>query len=164
MIPVDPAGRRDLGASPDWASDHLRNSGITLGSITAILLNLLLYYFGGGQDRPSPALRSGTVSSTRSTRWTRRSSCATVGPAVPGRCRRSPSLSRSARSPTPTTLRATLQDELFSLPEEQRAADAVLPGPGRRGAAERDLGEYSIVDQAAAGLTFLSEDEQERLH
>ena len=59
-------------------------------------------------------------------------------------------------------LRATLQDELFSLPADQQAAlMQSYPSLAGEELLAGDLGENSVVDQAAAGLTFLREDEQE---
>ena len=88
------------GALPDWAS-ILFGSGITAGSFTAILLNMLFFHVGksyGPAVAGSPAAASS--GSTRSTRWTRRSS---PRPSAGwSRARRGPSSgpSSSGRSPT----------------------------------------------------------------
>ena len=60
------------------------SSGITLGSITAILLNLIFNVWGGheqpgDQGAADPAARRGASASTRSTRWTATSSSTTFG-------------------------------------------------------------------------------------
>ena len=55
-----------LTAFPDNAQAFL-NSGITVGSVAAILLNLLLNHWGGATDaeRVDDVLRSPSPSSTR---------------------------------------------------------------------------------------------------
>ena len=99
---------------PDNVQTFL-NSGITAGSITAILLNLLLNYFGGAEDTRLGASRQGqhrraehddaaSSSSPRSPRPTR--ACSTIAEAAADR----------RPSPTRTPCGATMQDELFSLP------------------------------------------------
>jgi uric acid transporter len=60
------------------------------------------------------------------------------------------------------SLRAAMQDQLFSLPPA-RQAELMQSYPSLAGEEllAGDLGENSVVDQAAAGLTFLSEEDQQ---
>jgi OHCU decarboxylase len=136
------------------------NSGITTGSIAAILLNLLLNYFGGRQHDGSATRERFTVQQLNA--MEREMFVTTVAPAYQGDVGIAAAVAGRRPFADGNALRATLQDELFSLPAGQQselmrgypslAGEELLAG---------DLEEYSIVDQASAGLTFLSEDEQE---
>ena len=55
-----------------------------------------------------------------------------------------------------------MQDRLFALaPEQQRALMEQYPSLASKALHTGELGEESMMDQGAAGLTFLSEDQQD---
>ena len=148
-----------LTAFPDNVQAFL-NSGITVGSVAAILLNLLLNYWGGTSD--AERVTKPQVAITELNAMSREQFVATVAPAYQG----TSSVADAAADRRPfadaNALRATLQDQLFSLPAEQQ--DALMQSyPSLAGEELRagDLGGNSVVDQASAGLTFLGEEEQE---
>ncbi len=164
MIPVALPQNADnqsvfLTAFPDNVQAFL-NSGITVGSVAAILLNLLLNHFGGAVDDGSSRITRVDVVALNS--MTREQFVATVAPSYQGVS----TIAEAAADRRPfadaNALRATLQDELFSLPAEQQEA-LMRSYPSLAGEELRtgDLGENSVVDQASAGLTFLGEEEQE---
>ena len=164
MIPVALPQNADgqsvfLTAFPDNVQAFL-NSGITVGSVAAILLNLLLNYWGGNAD--AERVTKPQVAITELNAMSREQFVATVAPAYQG----SSNVADAAADRRPfadaNALRATLQDQLFSLPAAQQ--DALMQSyPSLAGEELRagDLGDNSIVDQASAGLTFLGEEEQE---
>jgi uric acid transporter len=164
MIPVALPQTADgqsvfLTAFPDNVQAFL-NSGITVGSVTAILLNLLLNYWGGAEDTGKGAREK--VNITVLNTMTREEFIATVAPAYQG----SSTIAEAAADRRPfvdaNALRAAMQDELFSLPATKQ--DALMQSyPALAGEELRagDLGENSVVDQASAGLTFLGEEQQE---
>ena len=136
------------------------NSGITTGSIAAILLNMLLNYFGGELHDGSAVRERLTVQQLND--MSRERFVATVSPAYQG----DEGIAEAVAGRRPfvdgNALRSTLQDELFSLPaERQSSLMRSYPSLAGEELLSGDLGEYSIVDQASAGLTFLSEEEQE---
>jgi uric acid transporter len=135
------------------------NSGITTGSITAILLNLLLNYFGG---KPDQAAAAGPLASIDSLNKMPREQFSTmVAPAYQGDVGIAQAVSDRRPFTDANALRAALQDELFSLPYDRQTelmrSYPTLAGPDLS-TVDRDS--RSFVDQAAAGLTFLGEDEQ----
>ena len=164
MIPVALPQNADnqsvfLTSFPDNVQAFL-NSGITVGSVTAILLNLLLNYWGGAEDDGSAGLTQVDVAALNS--MSREQFIATVAPSYQG----SSTIADAAADRRPfadaNALRATLQDELFSLtPEQQLALMRSYPSLAGEELLTGDLGENSVVDQASAGLTFLGEEEQE---
>jgi OHCU decarboxylase len=136
------------------------NSGITTGSIAAILLNLLLNYFGGRPDAAASTRRRATVEELNS--MPREEFVSLVAPVYQGESGIADAVADRRPFVDANELRAAMQDQLFSLPWEQQtelmrsypslAGEELLAG---------DLGEYSVVDQAAAGLTFLGEEDQQ---
>ncbi|HEX5089293.1 MAG TPA: 2-oxo-4-hydroxy-4-carboxy-5-ureidoimidazoline decarboxylase [Nocardioides sp.] len=164
MIPVALPQTADgqsvfLTSFPDNVQAFL-NSGITVGSVTAILLNLFLNYWGGSDDtgKPDHELINITVLNT----MTREEFIATVAPAFQGTSAVAGAAADRRPFADANALRATLQDELFSLPAAQQ--DALMHSyPALAGEELRagDLGENSVIDQASAGLTFLGEEHQE---
>ncbi len=148
-----------LTAFPDNAQAFL-NSGITVGSVAAILLNLLLNHWGGAMD--AERVTTPQVAITELNAMSREQFVATVAPAYQG----SSSVAEAAADRRPfadaNALRATLQDELFSLSAaEQDGLMQSYPSLAGEELLAGDLGEKSVVDQASAGLTFLGEEEQE---
>jgi OHCU decarboxylase len=135
------------------------NSGITTGSITAILLNLLLNYFGG---KPDHAAASGPRASIDSLNTMAPGQFATlVAPTYQGDAGIAQAVVDRRPFPDANALRAALQDELFSLSYDQQT-ELMRSYPMLAGAdlSTVDRDSRSFVDQAAAGLTFLGEDEQ----
>jgi len=134
------------------------NSGITTGSITAILLNLLLNYFGGKPDDLEFAGPRASIAAINS--MPREQFIALVGPAYQG----DPGIADAVADRRPfddaNALRAAMQDELFSLPrDKQTALMRSYPTLAGEDLATVDHSDRSFVDQAAAGLTFLGEDD-----
>ncbi len=136
------------------------NSGITTGSIAAILLNLLLNYFGG---RPDTVAATGPrVDVTSLNTMPREQFVALIAPAYQGDAGIAEALADERPFPDANSLRAAMQDRLFSLSSEQQSelmrSYPTLAGPDLTTVEHSDR---SFVDQAAAGLTFLSEEDQE---
>jgi OHCU decarboxylase len=151
-------------AVPGWAQIIL-GSGITLGSLTAILLNVVFHHLGRGRG---PAVAGtpgeGTVRLEEVNRMSRDEFVTTFGRLFQGN---SQIVGRAYdRRPFSDTasLRAAFQEALFSAPvEEQRALMASYPDLGADGVADGDEGEESARDQASAGLTRLADEEHEEL-
>jgi OHCU decarboxylase len=134
-------------------------SGITIGSFAAILLNLLLNVWGGRQEDERERRAQVTVDELN--RMPRAQFLAVVGPVYQGSSGIVEAVADQRPFADGAALRTSLQDRLFALPADQQlqlmhsypalAGSALLAG---------ELGEYSVIDQAQAGLTFLSEEEQ----
>jgi OHCU decarboxylase len=134
------------------------NSGITAGSVAAILLNLLLNYWGGKVDEPVGRRR---VTMAELNEMPRDQFIATVAPAFQGSSGIADRVADRRPFADAAALRAAMQDELFSLSAQQQASlMASYPSLAGKELLAGDLGENSVADQAAAGLTFLGEDEQ----
>ena len=135
------------------------NSGITMGSVTAILLNLGLNYFGGLREVIAATARL-KISDLNA--MSRELFIATVGPAYQGQSGMAERVAGQRPFEDAAGLRRAMQDELFALPRDEQET-LMRSYPSLAGAALRtgDLGESSLMDQAAAGLTFLSEEEQQ---
>jgi OHCU decarboxylase len=135
------------------------NSGITTGSITAILLNLLLNYFGG---KPDNVAASGPRASVDSLNTMAPEQFATlIAPTYQGDVGIAQAVADGRPFPDANALRAALQEALFSLPYDRQTelmrSYPALAGPDL---STVDRESRSFVDQAAAGLTFLGEDDQ----
>ncbi|MFC7595030.1 2-oxo-4-hydroxy-4-carboxy-5-ureidoimidazoline decarboxylase [Terrabacter sp. GCM10028922] len=144
-------------AVPDWAQIIL-GSGITLGSITAIVLNLLFHHVG---SRRGPAV-AGTPGSlirlSEVNEMTREQFVDTFGSLFQG-----PTwVVERAYDQRPFAdtkdLRQAFQEALFSATtEEQLALIDSYPDLGAESVAGGDEGEDSLRDQASRGLTRLDE-------
>ena len=135
------------------------NSGITMGSVTAILLNLALNYFGG----PGEVMAvTGRLKISDLNAMPRETFISTVGPAYQGQSGMAERVAGQRPFEDAAGLRRAMQDQLFALSRDEQVA-LMRSYPSLAGAALHagDLGESSLMDQAAAGLTFLSEEEQE---
>jgi len=148
-----------LVAMPENVQAFL-NSGITTGSIAAILLNLLLNHFGGRPDRRVEAGNRSGIAALNT--MPKDQFVALVGPVYQG----DPgiALAVAGRRPFPdaNALRTALQDVLFSLPREQQVVlMRSYPTLAGEQLSTIDRSDRSFVDQAAAGLTFLGEDENQ---
>jgi OHCU decarboxylase len=144
-------------AVPDWAQIIL-GSGITLGSITAIVLNIVFHHVG---SRRGPAV-AGTPGSlirlSEVNEMTREQFVDTFGSLFQG-----PTwVVERAYDQRPFAdtkdLRQAFQEALFSATtEEQLALIDSYPDLGAESVAGGDEGEDSLRDQASLGLTRLDE-------
>ncbi|MDQ4119730.1 MAG: purine/pyrimidine permease [Actinomycetota bacterium] len=144
-------------ALPGWAQ-ILVGSGITIGSLTVIVLNLVFFHVGRRRNPASdgdPELTMAAVNGMSRDAFATAFAPLFQGPTpVPSRVH--------ARGPfaDPAQLRAALQDELFSAPaDEQGALLAHYPDLG--GAADGTAGERSRRDQS--GLTELADGDRAEL-
>ncbi|GAA4691950.1 solute carrier family 23 protein [Pseudonocardia yuanmonensis] len=146
-------------ALPGWAQ-IVFGSGITLGSITAIVLNLVFHHVGRGPaiaGAPgTPTIRLGEVNRMSREEFVAAFGRLFQGPTdVVGRAYdRKPFADTAA-------LRTAFQEALFAAPrEEQRALMAAYPDLGGDRVADGEEGDDSREDQASAGLTRLSDDDR----
>ncbi|HWL97429.1 MAG TPA: 2-oxo-4-hydroxy-4-carboxy-5-ureidoimidazoline decarboxylase [Nocardioidaceae bacterium] len=151
-------------AVPEWAQVIL-GSGITLGSISAILLNIVFHHVGrdfGPAVAGKPGQGRSLVRLDQVNEMGRAAFVATFGRLFQG-----PDwvVQRAFdQGPFADThdLRAAFQEALFSgRHSEQRDLMAHYPDLGADGVAVGDEGEDSRVDQSAAGLTRLTPDDYE---
>ena len=134
------------------------NSGITLGSVAAILLNLLLNHFGGRADVATVDRR---VDMNQLNTMGKDEFVALTAPVFQGDVGIAERVADRRPFGDATELRAAFQDELFSLTADQQVAlMRSYPTLAGQELLDGDLGEDSVIDQAAAGLTFLNEEDQ----
>ncbi len=135
------------------------NSGITTGSIAAILLNLGLNHFGGRPDQTEDQGPRSNIEAINA--MSREEFVALVAPTYQGDVGITQAVADRRPLEDANALRAALQDKLFSLDRDQQLA-LMRSYPSLAGAdlQELDHADRSFVDQATAGLTFLGEDEQ----
>jgi OHCU decarboxylase len=87
---------------------------------------------------------------------------ATVGPAYQGEVGIAEYVAAERPFADANDLRGAMQDRLFALsPDDQLRLMEAYPSLASKLLQTGELGNESIIDQAAAGLTFLSEDQQE---
>ena len=151
-------------AVPEWAQIIL-GSGITLGSITAIVLNLVFHHIGKGRGpavagTPGAGLvRLDDVNNMSSEEFVRTFSGLFQGPDwVVERA--------YAQRPFSDTqdLRRSFQEALFAAsPEEQEQLISSYPDLGAVSVAVGEEGEASQSDQSVLGLTRLAEAEHQEL-
>ncbi|OLT15432.1 OHCU decarboxylase [Pseudonocardia sp. CNS-139] len=145
-------------AVPGWAQIVL-GSGITLGSITAIVLNIVFHHVGKGRG---PAVAgtpgTGTVRLEQVNGMGREEFVATFGRLFQGPADVVAHAYDRRPFADPANLRAAFQEALFSAPAaEQRALMAAYPDLGADRVADGDEGEESARDQSCAGLTRLAD-------
>ena len=150
-------------AVPEWAQIIL-GSGITLGSITAILLNFLFHHVGSSRGpavagAPGSLVRLGQVNE-----MSREQFVATFGSLFQG----SSVVVERAFDSRPFTdtgdLRRAFQEALFSATEdEQRRLIDSYPDLGSDSVADGEAGEDSLLDQSVLGLTRLDEQQHSEL-
>jgi OHCU decarboxylase len=151
-------------AVPPWAQ-IIFGSGITLGSITAIVLNLVFHHIGKGRG-PAVAgtpgdhlVRLDQVNAMSSEEFVRTFAGLFQGPDwVVERA--------YAQRPFEDThaLRRSFQDALFAATvEEQEQLINSYPTLGSQSVAMGEEGEASLTDQSALGLNRLAEKEHEEL-
>jgi uric acid transporter len=144
-------------AVPAWAQ-IVFGSGITLGSLTAILLNIVFHHVG--RHRPVAAAPVGAVAMERVNAMSREEFVATFGPLFQGATWVLDRAYGARPFADAAELRAAFQEALFSgSREEQRALMARYPDLGADRVADGDAGAESARDQAVAGLTRLGEDD-----
>ncbi len=150
-------------AVPSWAQIIL-GSGITLGSITAILLNFVFHHVGKSfgpavAGHPGNLVRLDQVNAMTQEQWVDTFGSLFQGPAwVVERAYQ--------QRPFADTqdLRVAFQEALFSASdEEQRQLIASYPDLGADSVAEGAFGPESLRDQSALGLTRLAEHEHTEL-
>jgi len=151
-------------AVPQWAQIIL-GSGITLGSITAIVLNLVFFHIGKGRGpavagSPGGSLvRLSDVNNMSSEEFVRTFAGLFQGPDwVVERA--------YAQRPFSDTqdLRRSFQEALFAAsPEEQAQLINSYPDLGAVSVAMGEEGEDSMSDQSVLGLTRLAEREHQEL-
>jgi uric acid transporter len=150
-------------AVPQWAQIIL-GSGITLGSITAIGLNLVFFHIGKGRGpavagTPGDLVRLSEVNNMSSQEFVRTFSGLFQGPDwVVERA--------YAQRPFSDTqdLRRSFQEALFAAtPEEQEQLISSYPDLGAVSVAMGEEGEDSKSDQSVLGLTRLAEQEHQEL-
>ncbi|MBA2772639.1 MAG: 2-oxo-4-hydroxy-4-carboxy-5-ureidoimidazoline decarboxylase [Nocardioidaceae bacterium] len=135
------------------------NSGITTGSIAAILLNLMLNYFGGKPDHVAGEVTRADIAELN--QMPRAEFVRLVAPAYQGEVGIAEVVADRRPYSDANAVRAAMQDELFSLSTEQQT-ELMRSYPTLAGEdmLSVDHTDRSFVDQAAAGLTFLGEEEQ----
>ena len=146
-------------------SQMIFNSGITLGSITAIALNLLFFHVGknfGPAVAGTPS--KGVVRLDQVNAMPRETFVATFSGLFQDKTwpvELAYDLKPFADTPD---LRRAFSEGVFSgSDEDQRALIAAYPDLGSTAVAEGAAGEGSIRDQAALGLHWLGEEETEQL-
>jgi OHCU decarboxylase len=147
-------------AVPEWAQIIL-GSGITLGSLTAILLNLLFFHTGrsrGAAVAGSPG--SGQIRLDQVNAMSREEFADTFGPLFQGP-RWMVEQAYDQRPFTDTQdLRRSFQEALFTAsPEQQEELMSFYPALGSDAVASGDEGAYSHTDQTTAGLTRLTDED-----
>jgi OHCU decarboxylase len=147
-------------AVPSWAQIIL-GSGITLGSITAILLNAVFHHIG----RPHGAAVAGIPGHGQVRLQDVNAMSRDEFVATFGRLFQGPTwVVENAYTQRPfrdtASLRLAFQEALFAAtPEQQRQLMDAYPALGSDTVAEGTAGEQSTLDQATAGLTRLTEED-----
>ena len=150
-------------AVPEWAQIIL-GSGITLGSITAILLNVVFHHVGRRRGpavagTPGNLIRLSEVNGMSREQFVETFHTLFQGPSW---------VVERAYDQRPFSdtndLRQAFQEALFTAtPEEQRRLIDSYPELGAESVAGGDEGELSLKDQAALGLTRLDEKSHDEL-
>jgi OHCU decarboxylase len=147
-------------AVPGWAQIIL-GSGITLGSLTAILLNVLFHHVGTGHG---PAIAGapgpGQIRLDQVNTMSREEFADTFGPLFQGP--RWVVENAYDRRPFTDTqdLRCAFQEALFTAPHEQQLElMSFYPALGSDAVSAGEEGAFSRVDQATAGLTRLTDED-----
>ena len=150
-------------AVPDWA-EIIFGSGITLGSLTAILLNILFHHVGKNYGPAVAGQPGDSVRLDQVNKMTRDEFVETFGDLFQGpnwMVERAWEMRPFADT---HALRRAFQEALFSgSPEEQRELIEAYPQLGSQFVADGLSGEASLRDQSARGLTFLAEPDRDEL-
>ncbi|MEV0284199.1 MULTISPECIES: 2-oxo-4-hydroxy-4-carboxy-5-ureidoimidazoline decarboxylase [unclassified Kribbella] len=150
-------------AVPGWA-EIIFGSGITLGSLTAILLNIVFHHLGKDFGPAVAGLPGDSVRLDQVNKMSRAEFVETFAGLFQGP-RWMVERAWEMRPFTDThALRRSFQEALFSgSPEEQRQLIESYPQLGSQFVADGLSGEASLRDQSARGLTFLAEPERDEL-
>jgi OHCU decarboxylase len=150
-------------AVPSWA-EIIFGSGITLGSLTAIALNIVFHHVGKDfgpavAGQPGDSIRLDQVSAMGRAEFVETFAGLFQGP------RWMVERAWDARPYADThALRRSFQEALFSgSPEEQRQLIESYPQLGSQLVADGLSGEASLRDQASRGLTALAEPDHDQL-
>jgi OHCU decarboxylase len=150
-------------AVPGWA-EIIFGSGITLGSLTAITLNIVFHHLGKDfgpavAGQPGDSIRLDQVNEMSRQEFVETFASLFQGP------RWMVERAWDARPYADThALRRSFQEALFSgAPEEQRQLIESYPQLGSQLVADGLSGEASLRDQAARGLTSLAEPDHDQL-
>jgi OHCU decarboxylase len=145
---------------PSWAR-IIVGSGITLGSLSAILLNVVFHHIGHGRgpaiaNRPGHGqVRLAEINEMSLPEFVQTFGRLFQGPTwvVENAYLQRPFSDTSA-------LRTAFQEALFAgTPQQQHELMEAYPALGGEAVAEGAAGEDSTLDQASAGLTHLTEDD-----
>ncbi|TCM44550.1 2-oxo-4-hydroxy-4-carboxy-5-ureidoimidazoline decarboxylase [Kribbella sp. VKM Ac-2568] len=150
-------------AVPGWA-EIIFGSGITLGSLTAIGLNILFHHVGKDYGPAVAGQPGGTVRLDQVNKMSREEFVETFAGLFQGP-RWMVERAWDMRPFADThALRRSFQEALFSgSHDEQRQLIEAYPQLGSQFVADGLSGEASLRDQAARGLTFLAEPERDEL-
>jgi OHCU decarboxylase len=147
-------------AVPSWAQIIL-GSGITLGSITAILLNAVFFHIGRGHGAAvagAPGHRQIRLEDVNA--MSREQFVDTFGTLFQGPTWVVENAYTQRPFSSTSALRLAFQEALFAAtPEQQRELMDAYPALGSDTVAEGAAGEQSTLDQATAGLTRLTEED-----
>lgn len=148
-------------AVPPWAQIIL-GSGITLGSLTAILLNVVFHHIGGGGRGPAVGgtpghgeIRLAQVNEMCQDEFVQAFGQIVQGPAWAVE-------NAYAQRPFSDThaLRTAFQEALFGATrEQQRELMTHYPALGSEAVAKGESGEMSLRDQSTVGLTRLADED-----
>lgn len=150
-------------AVPGWA-EIIFGSGITLGSLTAIVLNIVFHHIGKDFGPAVAGMPGDTVRLDQVNEMGRTEFVETFGGLFQGP-RWMVERAWDQRPFADThALRRAFQEALFSgSPDEQRQLIEAYPELGSRLVSEGIVGEESLRDQSSRGLTHLAEPDQEAL-
>jgi OHCU decarboxylase len=144
-------------AVPDWAQIIL-GSGITLGSITAIVLNFLFHHVGSNRGPAVAGAPGALVRLSEVNQMSREDFADTFGSLFQGPRWVVERAFDSRPFSDTSDLRRAFQEALFSATEdEQRQLIDSYPDLGSDSVAEGDEGPDSLRDQSSLGLTRLDE-------
>ena len=150
-------------AVPDWA-EIIFGSGITLGSLTAILLNIVFHHVGKNYGPAVAGQPGDSVRLDQVNKMTQAEFVETFGDLFQGpnwMVERAWEMRPFADT---HALRRAFQEALFSgSHEEQRQLIEAYPQLGSQFVADGLSGEASLRDQSARGLTFLAEPDRDEL-
>jgi OHCU decarboxylase len=147
-------------AVPNWAQIIL-GSGITIGSLTAILLNLVFHHIGRGRG-PAVAGAPGTgqVRLEQVNTMSREEFADTFGPLFQGPRWVVENAYDQRPFANTQALRTAFQEALFTAsPQQQSELMSFYPALGSDSVASGDEGAYSHGDQSTAGLTRLTDED-----
>jgi OHCU decarboxylase len=147
-------------AVPGWA-EIIFGSGITLGSITAILLNVLFFHVGKGRGAAVVgAPGEGQVRLDQINEMSRDEFVNTFGPLFQGPRWMVENAYDLRPFADTQALRRAFQDALFSASHEQQAElMSFYPALGSDAVGSGEEGAFSKTDQATAGLTRLTDED-----